>query len=260
MTYTIFDLECDGFNPTKIYCLSAYIDGTIYTMTDYEDMRRYFSSYDIYIGHYISMFDIPVAERLLGIKIEGRLVDTWALSHYLFPTRNKHGLEHWGEEFGVPKPLITDWFSDDVAVYIHRCEEDVKINSRLWLECNKYLKKLYPNPDNLDRFLRYLMFKMEVAREQEEEGWLLDIEKTRTALAELEAEEKIRFDRLVSVMPKVPVRKLRAMPKVMALKDGSPSKNALGWYKLLADLGYSQTHEGPVEVVTGHEEPTPSSP
>lgn len=259
MSYTVFDIEADGFNPTKIYCLSAWIDGNIYTITDYDDMRRYFKSFDTYIGHYITLYDIPVVERLLGIKVTGSLIDTLPLSWYLFPTRNKHGLESWGENFGIPKPTITDWFNLTVEEYSHRCEEDVKINVKLWIEINKYLKKLYPNGEDYQRFLQYLQFKMDTVREQEEEGWKLDVEKARSALSVLEKLEKERFDQLVEVMPKVPVRVKRARPKVMTTKDGRPSKNALGWFRLMAELGLPQGNEEPVEIITGYEEPTPSS-
>lgn len=81
----------------------------LYSITDYDDIRRFFKAYDVYIGHNITLWDAPTIERLLDIKIEGQLVDTLGLSWYLYPERGSHGLESWGEELGVKKPEILDW-------------------------------------------------------------------------------------------------------------------------------------------------------
>ena len=56
-------------------------------------MRSFFDETDILVGHNIIRFDIPVVERLLGIKVKAQLVDTLALSWYLFPNRKIHKLE-----------------------------------------------------------------------------------------------------------------------------------------------------------------------
>lgn len=256
----VFDLEADGFTPTKIYCLSFYVDSEVYTMTDYDDMRRFFTAYDVYIGHSITTFDIPVCERILGIKINKQCVDTLPLSWYLFPDRQTgHGLEAYGEDFGIPKPKITDWFSLTLEEYIHRCEEDVKINKTLWDKQYKYLRKLYPDGKEFWRFIRYLQFKMECVREQEEERFLLDIPWCEESIKKLEALQEEKIDRLYCVMPPVPVTSVKNKPKVMYKKDGNLSSHGEKWLLLLASQNLSYDYEGPVEVVTGFEEPNPGS-
>ena len=66
-------------------------------------------------------------------------VDTLALSWYLDLNRDKHGLENYGEEFGVPKPAIVDWESLTQQDYDHRVQEDVKIQYRTYKKLKKML-------------------------------------------------------------------------------------------------------------------------
>lgn len=62
------------------------------------------------IGHNILMYDNPVCERILGIKIKAKCTDTLVVSRMMFPDRfNKknpirnHSLAAWGEALGHPK-------------------------------------------------------------------------------------------------------------------------------------------------------------
>lgn len=62
------------------------------------------------IGHNILMYDNPVCERILGIDIKAKCVDTLVISRMMFPDRfNKknpiknHSLAAWGEALGHPK-------------------------------------------------------------------------------------------------------------------------------------------------------------
>jgi DNA polymerase III epsilon subunit-like protein len=260
-TSVVFDLEADGFNPTQIYVITAMIEGEIYSLTDYDDMRRFFKAYDVYIGHYITIFDLPVVERILDIKIapEKVIVDTLCLSWYLYPERQTHGLEEWGEEFGIPKPKITDWLNLPIETYIHRCEEDVKINQKLWDKQLKYLNKLYPDGNDFWRFIRYMTHKMDCVREQHEEKWKLDVEYVEKSVAELSEEKAIRFEDLKNSMPKVPVKKVRKVPKVMFTKDGSLSANGIKWRILCADEGFPPDYEEDITVITGYEDANPNS-
>ena len=102
MNYSIFDIETDGLVSTKIHCLCAreFKNGVIkdHTITDYNEMRKFLAEQNILVGHYITIFDIPELERILGIKINARIIDTLGVSWYLYPTRDSHGLEDWEKE------------------------------------------------------------------------------------------------------------------------------------------------------------------
>ena len=102
----VFDIETDGLDATKIHVLSWEDDyGNIQSTHDYDDMRNFFEQSKTLIGHNIIRFDIPVAEKVLGIKIKAKLVDTLALSWYVNHTKPKHGLETYGEYYNVKKPV-----------------------------------------------------------------------------------------------------------------------------------------------------------
>src|SRR5690349_11954779 len=108
----VVDVEGDGLKPTKLYYMSTYTKELgLVSFVDYEDMREFLKKVTIFIGHNIKRWDIPVLEKLLGIKLNCKFVDTLSLSWYLEPQRYQHGLESYGDDFNVPKPKINDWFN-----------------------------------------------------------------------------------------------------------------------------------------------------
>ena len=165
---TVFDIETDGLldELTKIHVMSWSNDmGEVKHTHDYDEMRYVLLNSETLVGHNIIRFDIPVVEKVLGIEVKARLIDTLALSWYLHHDRMKHGLEGYGEDYGVPKPKIADWSNLTPEEYAHRCNEDVKINARLWRDLDIKLKKLYPDEDEKWRFIEYLTFKLQCAAE-----------------------------------------------------------------------------------------------
>lgn len=260
MTEAVFDIECNGLNPTKIHCLSVFVDGELKSTSSYDNMRKFFLNKDrVLIGHNIIRFDIPVIERLLGIKCQCRLIDTLALSWYLQPDRIKHGLEGYGEDFGVPKPKIDDWENLTTEEYIHRCEEDVKINSRLWEMQSSILAKMYDTPEQEDRLLRYLSFKMDCAAEQEKNGWKLDVVRCEKLREELATKVEEKVIELTNAMPKVAIYARKILPSKPYLKNGSLSKAGEEWFKLLEDKGLPKHYQEPIEYIKDWKEPNPKS-
>ena len=151
---TVFDIETDGLNPTKIHVISWMDDnGVVQHTHDYVAMRILLEEASILIGHNIVRYDIPAVEKILGVQISAKLVDTLALSWYLNFDRGAHGIEGYGEDYGVPKPKITDWSTLTPEEYAHRCNEDVKINTRLWRDLELKLKRLYPDEDDKWRLI-----------------------------------------------------------------------------------------------------------
>ena len=257
---SVFDVESDGFNPTKLHCISVKGTNTkLKSTANYDNMRKFFTNADVLIGHNIIRFDIPVVERILGIKITARRVDTLALSWYLEPQRVRHGLEYYGEDFGIPKPVVTDWDGLTTEEYIHRCEEDVKINTTLWEKQWKQLLKLYGSEEEAWRFIDYLTFKMDCALEQEVRKWKLDVPRATKVLAELVAIREDKVTELASVMPKVPVISKKSRPAKPFKQDGSWSIVGSNWFSLLLENNLEDDYDGVVEVVTGHKEPNPGS-
>ena len=82
----VFDVEANGLldKATKIHCLSYTSDGKDYkTIFDYSDMRDLILSQHGLVGHNIIRYDVPLIEKILGIKIKSRLFDTLPMSWVL---------------------------------------------------------------------------------------------------------------------------------------------------------------------------------
>ena len=258
----IFDIETDGLKATRLHCLSySTEDGSKKeTLYDEQIIKELLQQDDLtLIGHNIVKYDIPTLERLLYIKINAKLIDTLAISYYLEPERIKHGLESYGEEFGVKKPVITDWESLTKEDYGWRCSQDVEINLKLWVKQINYLWKLYEEDrEKLNQFLDYLTFKMDCLREQEEVGLRVDKEHITTTLAMLEKDKEERVAILTEAMPLIPNKVVRTAPKVMVKMDGTLSSRGSDWVELLKERDLP-AHTPEVEVITGYEKGNPNS-
>jgi DNA polymerase III epsilon subunit-like protein len=258
---TVFDIETDGLldQMTKIHVLSYSDDNkTVIHTHDYDEMREFFLTRKTLVGHNIVRFDIPAVEKLLGIKVEARLIDTLALSWYIHHDRLKHGLEGYGEEYGVPKPVIKDWNTLTPEEYAHRCNEDVKINNRLYLLLNMKLNKLYTNENDKDRLIDYLTFKLECAREQEGLQWKLNVPKAEVAYEEITRLKEEKVEQLAEAMPKRMLTRMVTQPKVMHKKDGELSSHGEKWVALCKEYKQSLTSIG-FKINTGEERGNPNS-
>lgn len=244
-TYTVFDIEADGLldTVTKIHCLSyqTYMDGILIgkgTLTNYNDIIHFLKNQTVLIGHNIIRYDIPVIKKITDYSVSCRLVDTLGLSWYLYPTqisskgkiepRKHHGLEAWGNILGVKKPHIKDWKNQDIQDYIVRCENDVEINTRLWHTMQNYLKAIYEDLD-YTKVIDYISFKLDCAREQEEEYCYINKSKCLEHLDTIMKLIDQKVEELAEAMPSNIKYKQLKRPKVYYKKDGTLSASAKGW-------------------------------
>jgi hypothetical protein len=257
----IFDVESDGLldEATKIHVLAYEVDGKVHHTHDYEEMRRILTSAKLLIGHNIILYDIPLVEKLLNIKVKARLIDTLPLSWYLNHNRVRHGLEVYGEEYGVPKPVIDNWESLTPEEYAHRCREDVKINLRLWTDLRKKLLRLYSDKRGADRLIKYLTFKMDCVREQERSRWKVDLDKVRKSLGELYLIKEEKVEQLKEHMPPVQKYRKASRPKKPFTKSGDYSAVGARWFKHLRDLGLPEDYDGEIQIPSKVEPPNPGS-
>ena len=258
----VVDLECNGLKPTEIHCLSIDdCNGKAWTLVESKDIIDFFDtldSTDRVIGHNFIRFDAVVLKNLLNIDIKAGIVDTTALSWYLYPNIGKHGLAFLGERLDIKKPVVEDWDNQPIEVYIERCEEDVKINLALWKMMKEYLDKLYEDGDS-NKLIRYLAHKMNCATMQEASKWKLDIDKGTALLSELTSNYKIAVDALATVMPQVPKMAKRTRPAKPYKKDGSLSATGEKWDTLTKENDLPFEYDEVIKVVVGQTPPNPSS-
>jgi hypothetical protein len=268
----IFDIEADNLleEATKIHCLSigkVLKSGElkIVSTTDYEEMRNFFLNKDITkVGHNILRYDTLVVEKLLDIKVPTKnLIDTLPLSWVLYPQLNSHGLEAWGNLLGISKVDISDWHNLTTEEYIHRCEEDVKINHALFMEQRDYLLELYDTEEQALEFVKYSNFKSICVREQEDIGIRFDKERAEKCLLELEGQKAERIQALEKVIPPEDIMATKTVPSPdkMYKKDGSMSKAWQDWLQFRVDYGIPEDwNESKIQYVKGTKPGNPDSP
>lgn len=258
----VFDVECDGLNPTKIWCIGASQSTAkgVKTTTSYNHMRKLFKRPDVVlVAHNGIRFDKVVLQDLLDIKIEALVVDTLALSWYLHPERNKHGLESWGEDLGVLKPKVEDWEDQPIEVYLERVEEDVRINTLLWEKFYDELLRMYKTEHEVWRFIEYIMFKMDCAADQERFKWKLDVPRAQRNFDELSKIRDDKFDELQRGMPPVPIKKKKTRPAKPFKISGELSATGIKWFALLKEHNLPEDFDGELIIVDGYKEPNAGS-
>lgn len=256
MEYIIFDIETDGLDATKIYCMSYRTSKSdiVYTTTNTKQIPRIINSFPFCIGHNIVRYDIPTIERLTGTKIVSKPLDTLAMSWYLFPHLSQHNLEYWGKMLKIKKVEIEDWENLSIEDYIKRCEVDVLINTELWKGFYSNLINLYENSESkMINLLLYFSFKLDCLREQEEFRIKLDKELTEKHLQTLEEQFKEKTKLLSDGMPQDLGKVLKTAPKVFYRADGNLSSNALKW------IEYLKENNLPLSIKEIREEPNPGS-
>lgn len=255
----VFDIETDGLDPTLIHVVSWSDDmGQPKSTHDYEEMRSLFTDGVTLCGHNIIRYDIPAVEKILGIEVKSRLIDTLGLSWYLNYWKPKHGLAEYGVEYGVPKPKIDDWENLDKEEYRNRCEQDVRINQVLWKNLDYKLSKLYKETEDKDRLIDYLSFKLKCAATQEHLQWKLDVAKAVDYRDEWTELKSNKIELLADAMPRKVLTTVRNQPKVYHKKDGSISSKGQEWEDLCREQKQPPTTKS-LTVITGYERANPNS-
>ena len=137
----VFDIEADGLEPTKIFCIVAQDVDTkeVFTFdnTQLEAGYLFLKSATKLIGHNIIGYDLPALKSVAGIDLsETKTVDTLVLSRLFKPTREGgHGLESWGYRLGFNKgdygqsEGAWDSYCPEMLEY---CQRDVELNTKVY--------------------------------------------------------------------------------------------------------------------------------
>lgn len=260
------DIETDGLNATKIWVMSlcelnpdTMIPVRSWSLTDTTKMAELVADKDVtFITHNGHSFDKPVLTRLAG-EFNATMVCSLGLSWYLEPKRNLHGLGAYGEDFGVPKPEVEDWSEQPLEVYVHRCEEDVKIQTKLWRQQFKHLNLLYDDLEGVWHAVETVQRKMRALAVQEQSKFQIDTEEAESLAQDfLERSEEAKTN-LGNAMPKVPVTVWKTRPKKPFKKDGSLSATGLKWKDITEEHGFTFDHDERIKHQTGWAEPNAGS-
>lgn len=167
------------------------------------------------------------------------IIDTLWISYGLYPERIRHGLEEYGEEYGVKKPKIEDWENQTQYEYDHRVMQDCRIQLRLTRELYRTLQGLYYGNEKAtyQDYINFLMMKAKHLLIAQNNPVDLDVERAECYQKDWAARAEVRTGQLASIMPSVPKYELREKPKKPFLKNQLLSATGLKWFMTLARAG-----------------------
>ncbi len=185
----VFDIETDGLDPHKIFCISA-IDVDTQEQKNFDVSNvcnglAYLMQADKLIGHNIIGFDIPAIKKLYRVDLsDKKIVDTLVLSRLFNPVRASHSLEAWGYKLGFQKIDFDkyDEYSEEMMEY---CANDVQLNLKVYEALKRESKGFTSESVNLERDTYKVITK------QREHGFMLDITLAQKLLEEFEKEIKL---------------------------------------------------------------------
>lgn len=271
----IFDLETNGLFPdvSQIFCAVTYntqtkathefiIDKVFDAMVQnvgspaenvhpLRELPAHLSAHPYISCHNIIGYDKKVLKKVLNYNHPGEYIDTLLLSRILFPDiesedyideagrekkeKMRHSVNAWAIRFGLHKPEHSQWdrYSPEM---LHRCEEDVKIQTKIYEYCINHMKELLENdPRIADKFKNVIDMEQKVAEfveAQAEHGWQFDLQKAYEVSDRLSQICTQTEDRLVPLLP--PQVKQLTKTETGATKafvsGGSYSSHALKWF------------------------------
>ncbi len=222
----ILDMETDALMPyaSKIHCAVAYdmdrdqwrefTPDSIHLLPSYLDSITTVLSMHNGIG-----FDLKVLKKLLNYEYKGKYRDTLLMARILWPdieipkyeqdngvmasTKGRHSVEAWGVRLGIKKPVHEDWseFSNDM---LHRCKEDVRIQTAIYKNCVQEMKTYLARDKRLNNWNK--IYDLEHAfwagmEAQSDYGWLFDIDKADSLQKELTSIISTIDEQLFEVLP-----------------------------------------------------------
>ena len=189
----VFDIETDGLEATKVWCLVAQDVETkeVYKFTpdNLDEGYKFLTTATRLIGHNIIGFDIPLVEKFGGVDLSTiEVIDTLVLSRLFNPTRDGgHSLATWGYKLGYPKIEFEDYYnySEEMMNY---CVRDVELNTKVLEELRKESKGFTPESISLEQKVAGIV------KQQETDGFNFDMPLALGLLAELRQKKQVIED------------------------------------------------------------------
>ena len=186
MSNLVFDIEADGLDPTKIFCIVAQdvdtMDVFTFDNTQLEEGYGLLRAADKLIGHNIIGYDLPAIKDITGLDLSNKkIVDTLVLSRLFKPTREGgHGLESWGYrlkfnkgEYGANQDAW-DAYCPEMLEY---CKRDVELNTKVYQQLRVESRGFTPTAVKLEHSVA------KIIDNQRRNGFELDMRKAMLLVA-----------------------------------------------------------------------------
>lgn len=250
------------------FCAKSVESGSMWTFhtdtdQDKEKISKFLDRDIVLIMHNGICYDRNALKFFGYDTSKVHFVDTLALSWYLDLNRPKHGLQSYGDEFGVPKPEIKDWEDLTQEDYDERVQEDVKIQYLTYKKLKSRFEEIYGKMSDYQfcthKVVKYLNFKMEQLSEQEQTKFKVDIPKAQSLVAQFTKEIEFKVEQLKSVMPQVPVYQKHKRPAKPYKQNGELSATGIKWKALTDEHKKPFDYDEEIKTVKSYAEPNPNS-
>lgn len=228
--------------------------------TDRKRIQDFLDTGPTLIMHNGMTFD-KEALKFLGFDVSKvTIIDTLYISWYLRPRQLIHGLKFYGEEFGVAKPEIEDWENQTQEEYNHRVMEDCHIQMLLWEHQYTEMLKIYNTPNEVRRFVDFLMTKAYQQVVQQRTRWKLNIPKAVAFKEKMEPLISDKKDILEASMPRIPQYVIKERPNKCHKMDGTLSATGMKW-KTICDANNLDWKDPNLQLkmLTGYKPPNANS-
>lgn len=220
----VFDIETDGLEATKVWCLVAQDAETkeVYKFTpdNLDEGYKFLTTATRLIGHNIIGFDIPLVEKFGGVDLSAiEVIDTLVLSRLFNPTRDGgHSLATWGYKLGYPKIEFEDYYnySEEMMNY---CVRDVELNTKVLEELRKESKGFEKDCISIEQGVAKIM------KQQEADGFEFDMPLALGLLAELREKKQLIESEVHETFKPKWVDTKQVTPYIK--KDGNLSKRGM---------------------------------
>jgi len=220
----VFDIETDGLDATKVWCLVAQDAETkeVYKFTpdNLDEGYKFLTTATRLIGHNIIGFDIPLVEKFGGVDLSAiEVIDTLVLSRLFNPTRDGgHSLATWGYKLGYPKIEFEDYYnySEEMMNY---CVRDVELNTKVLEELRKESKGFEKDCISIEQGVAKIM------KQQEADGFEFDMPLALGLLAELREKKQLIESEVHETFKPKWVDTKQVTPYIK--KDGNLSKRGM---------------------------------
>jgi len=220
----VFDIETDGLEATKVWCLVAQDAETkeVYKFTpdNLDEGYKFLTTATRLIGHNIIGFDIPLVEKFGGVDLSAiEVIDTLVLSRLFNPTRDGgHSLSTWGYKLGYPKIEFEDYYnySEEMMNY---CVRDVELNTKVLEELRKESRGFEKDCISIEQGVAKIM------KQQEADGFEFDMPLALGLLAELREKKQLIESEVHETFKPKWVDTKQVTPYIK--KDGNLSKRGM---------------------------------
>jgi DNA polymerase I len=221
----VMDLEADGLvdTVTRIWCVVGFDTETqqtyIFTPDNIHKLPEWLSTVPAISMHNYYGYDKKVLKKVLNYEYSGVVFDTLLASRVLWPdidhacyrgddgkqksVKERHSVASWGVRFNIAKPVHEDWsqFSDEM---LHRCKEDVRIQTKLYLKVQEHIQKLQTEDKRIDLTPAFTMEARfwDLMEQQSDFGWDFDLPEALALKEELTISVEALKQSIVTTFPK----------------------------------------------------------